>query len=182
MKKETRLLGILTLSAFVLSGCLVSTRTYPLTKERVDQNLSSGNRGYLMGQPPAEETGKPRKATRVMQVVEMEFGSREENKTPAKAPVEQVASYEPQASGEFYQEDEPQDEAPVSQDYRKYKVQKNDTLQKISEKFYGTTRKWMKIYEANRDVLKGPNKIYPGQVINIPEEGMMLKESEENLK
>ena len=181
MKKETRLLGILTLSAFVLSGCLVSTRTYPLTKERVDQNLSSGNRGYLTGQPPAEESGKPRKATRVTQVVEVEFGSRDKSNAPAKAPVEQVDS-EPQANEESYQEDEPQDEAPLSQDYRKYTVQKNDTLQKISEKFYGTTRKWMKIYEANRDVLKGPNKIYPGQTINIPEEGIMLKETEENLK
>jgi len=52
----------------------------------------------------------------------------------------------------------------------KYTVQKGDTLQKISQKFFGTTKKWYKIYEANRDVLKSPDKIYPGQVINIPVE------------
>ncbi|MBI5145188.1 MAG: LysM peptidoglycan-binding domain-containing protein [Candidatus Omnitrophica bacterium] len=62
----------------------------------------------------------------------------------------------------------------------KYTVQKNDTLQKISQKFYGTTKKWAKIYEANKDTLKGPNKIYPGQVLDIPVE--FLKEPSENLK
>jgi nucleoid-associated protein YgaU len=71
---------------------------------------------------------------------------------------------------------------------QKYVVGKNDTLQKISKKFYGTTRHWTKIYEANRDVLKGPDKVYPGQTLNIPEAGEMkpasetLSEPKENLK
>ncbi len=181
MKKETTLLGVLTLSAFVLSGCLVTTRTYPLTKERVDQNLSSGNRGYLKGQPPAEELDRSRKSTRVTQVVEFEFGNQADKKAPENAAPQAVYS-EPQAGGDDYLESGTPEETPVPVNYRKYKVQKNDTLQKISQRFYGTTRKWTKIYEANRDVLKGPNKIYPGQTINIPEEGIQLKDTEENLK
>jgi nucleoid-associated protein YgaU len=59
-------------------------------------------------------------------------------------------------------------------------VQKDETLQKISHKFFGTTKKWTKIYELNKDTLKSPNKLYPGQVINIPVES--LKEPKENLK
>jgi len=50
-----------------------------------------------------------------------------------------------------------------------YVVEKGDTLQAISDKFYGTTRKWKKIYEANKDVLEGPDKIKPGQKLVIPE-------------
>ena len=49
-----------------------------------------------------------------------------------------------------------------------YEVQKDDTLQKISNKFYGTTTKWPEIFEANKEVLSDPSKIYPGQVIVIP--------------
>ncbi|MBM3255022.1 MAG: LysM peptidoglycan-binding domain-containing protein [Candidatus Omnitrophica bacterium] len=71
----------------------------------------------------------------------------------------------------------------------KYTVGKNDTLQKISNRFYGTTKKWLKIYEANKAVLKGPDKIYPGQVLSIPIDSKTsarkteaLEETGENLK
>jgi nucleoid-associated protein YgaU len=52
---------------------------------------------------------------------------------------------------------------------RTYKVAKGDTLQKISRKFYGTTKKWPLLYKANRDKLKTPDKVYPGQILVIPE-------------
>ncbi|MBL7210502.1 MAG: LysM peptidoglycan-binding domain-containing protein [Candidatus Omnitrophica bacterium] len=69
----------------------------------------------------------------------------------------------------------------VSEQYfENYTVQKGDTLQKISQKYFGTTKKWKKIFEANTDKLKGPDKIRPGQVIRIPLE--RLKEPAENLK
>jgi len=51
-----------------------------------------------------------------------------------------------------------------------YVVKKGDTLQKISEKFYGTTKKWKNIYDANRHVLKSPDRIRPGQKLIIPAE------------
>lgn len=50
-----------------------------------------------------------------------------------------------------------------------YTVEKGDTLQKISKKFYGTTRQWKKIYEANKELLKSPDTIRPGQTLNIPQ-------------
>jgi len=49
-----------------------------------------------------------------------------------------------------------------------YVVKKGDTLQKISKEFYGTTKRWKKIYEANKKVLKGPDFIKKGQKLVIP--------------
>jgi len=48
-----------------------------------------------------------------------------------------------------------------------YTVQSGDNLSKIGTK-YGVS--WQKIYEANRDKLNDPDKIYPGQELTIPSE------------
>jgi nucleoid-associated protein YgaU len=68
-------------------------------------------------------------------------------------------------------EDAPFIEEPVKEEvsYKMYKVQQGDTLQKVSQKMYGTTKQWKKIYDFNKDNLKNPDKIYPGQKIKIPE-------------
>lgn len=49
-----------------------------------------------------------------------------------------------------------------------YVVEKGDTLQKISKKMYGTTKRWKVIFEANKNVLKSPDMIKPGQKLVIP--------------
>jgi nucleoid-associated protein YgaU len=51
---------------------------------------------------------------------------------------------------------------------RTYTVRAGDTLSKISKEFYGDANQYMKIFEANRDQLKDPNKIQPGQELIIP--------------
>ena len=51
-----------------------------------------------------------------------------------------------------------------------YTIQEDDTLQKISKKFYDAYSKWPKIYEANKDKLKSPEFIKPGITIRIPQE------------
>jgi len=50
-----------------------------------------------------------------------------------------------------------------------YIVQKGDTLSKISQKYYGSTRSWQKILSANQDVLPDPNHLKPGLKLIIPE-------------
>jgi len=58
---------------------------------------------------------------------------------------------------------------PEKKNVRHYVVRKGDTLQKISKKFFGTTKKWRAIYKANRKALaKGPDKIHPGMKLVIP--------------
>ena len=48
-----------------------------------------------------------------------------------------------------------------------YEVVAGDSLSKIAKREYGNAGEWKRIYEANRDTLKDPDKIYPGQKLNI---------------
>jgi nucleoid-associated protein YgaU len=58
--------------------------------------------------------------------------------------------------------EEPEDKAEI------YEIVSGDTLGGIAKKFYGSASKYMKIFEANREIISDPNKIYPGQKIRIP--------------
>ncbi|MEO8742417.1 MAG: LysM peptidoglycan-binding domain-containing protein [Lysobacteraceae bacterium] len=49
-----------------------------------------------------------------------------------------------------------------------YTVVSGDNLSKIAKHFYGHANRWSAIFEANRDQLKDPDKIFPGQVLKIP--------------
>lgn len=49
-----------------------------------------------------------------------------------------------------------------------YTIEKGDNLSKIAKKFYGNANLYNKIFEANREVIKDPDLIYPGQKIRIP--------------
>jgi nucleoid-associated protein YgaU len=51
---------------------------------------------------------------------------------------------------------------------RMYIVKSGDTLSKISKQFYGSPSDYMKIFDANRDLLDDPNKISVGQELKIP--------------
>ena len=59
--------------------------------------------------------------------------------------------------------------APAAPAPRTYTVAKGDTLSKIAKQHYGDANKWKKIYDANRDILKDPDRIFPGQVLKIPD-------------
>jgi len=52
---------------------------------------------------------------------------------------------------------------------RSYTVVQGDSLSKIAKRHYGDANKWRTIYEANRDLIKDPDLIYPGQSFRIPE-------------
>ncbi len=52
---------------------------------------------------------------------------------------------------------------------RTYTVVSGDSLSKIAKREYGDGNQWKKIFEANRDILKDPDKIFPGQTLQIPE-------------
>ena len=49
-------------------------------------------------------------------------------------------------------------------------VDKGDTLWAVSKKAYGDGSKYMKSFEANKPMLSDPDKIYPGQVLRIPQD------------
>lgn len=48
-----------------------------------------------------------------------------------------------------------------------YVIEKGDTLWGVAKKFLGNGSKYNKIFEDNREVIKDPDLIYPGQKIRI---------------
>ncbi|OOR98895.1 peptidoglycan-binding protein LysM [Haemophilus paracuniculus] len=56
----------------------------------------------------------------------------------------------------------------VAGDDEFYVIQKGDTLWKIAEKAYGNGAKYTAIVDANKEVIKDADKIFPGQKIRIP--------------
>lgn len=82
--------------------------------------------------------------------------------TPAAAaPTAQQAAPEPEAAPEPDSSEQPSS--------RFYTVKSGDTLSKIAREFYGNASKYPVIFEANKPMLTNPDRIYPGQVLRIPE-------------
>lgn len=49
-----------------------------------------------------------------------------------------------------------------------YVIQSGDSLSKIAKEYYGDAMQYPRIFEANKEVIEDPDKIYPGQKIRIP--------------
>lgn len=118
-----------------------------------------GNRGYLVGKGVSEEKSAPAKKEKgVMRLV------------PFTRSAEPQVVYQPTASPdkEYTEEKGSGTIGEKRVEEKIYVVKKGDTLQKISNKMYGTTKKWKKIFEANKDTLKDPDDIRPDQKLVIP--------------
>lgn len=59
-------------------------------------------------------------------------------------------------------------DAPPEPEATYYTVESGDTLWKIADQHYGDGSKYLTIFEANKPMLKDPDKIYPGQKLRIP--------------
>ena len=58
--------------------------------------------------------------------------------------------------------------APSHAATRDYTIKSGDSLSKIAKRFYGDAGDWQRIYQANKDQIKDPDLIHPGQKIIIP--------------
>jgi nucleoid-associated protein YgaU len=58
--------------------------------------------------------------------------------------------------------------APAAEVYETYEVKSGDSLSKIAKRVYGDGKAWRRIFEANKDTVKDPDKIFPGQKLKIP--------------
>ncbi|MFT3754860.1 MAG: LysM peptidoglycan-binding domain-containing protein [Pseudoxanthomonas sp.] len=56
----------------------------------------------------------------------------------------------------------------VGEEVETYTIAKGDLLSTIAQKKYGRASAWKQIYEANRDVIEDPDRIFPGKVIKLP--------------
>jgi nucleoid-associated protein YgaU len=59
-------------------------------------------------------------------------------------------------------------EQPVGTSGKTYTVKAGDTLSKIAREHLGDANAYMKIFNANKDLLTDPDKIKPGQVLRLP--------------
>jgi nucleoid-associated protein YgaU len=172
MKKSLVLFSILCLAlSLALDGC-TRVRTYTADQERVDQDLTAGNAGYLVGAPSPDELNKVRKMTRQTYVAEVEIGqtpprSKSRRADGSRKAMAVEAVQEP--SGTVMIEEPLASSTSTQAKVTTYVVQNNDTLEKISQKVYGSSKKWRRIYEANQDKLKSPDRIYAGQELKIPQ-------------
>ena len=73
--------------------------------------------------------------------------------------IEKVEAAEATVSGQSAQ---------LGADEEFYIIEKGDSLWKIAEKAYGNGSKYTAIFDANREVIVDPDKIFPGQKIRIP--------------
>jgi nucleoid-associated protein YgaU len=159
------------------SGC-VSIHPRIVDRPRVDQELPAG----------AEEQYPNREKTR--QVIEIEVDQKGKQEVEKKTSAKQVAPAEKSTEGQSKVVTEPKETTVVHDENftfpkmtsqtltqpavaangtaEQYVVQKDDTLQKISKKLYGSYSKWTVIYDENRDVIKDPNFLKPGKVLKIP--------------
>lgn len=62
------------------------------------------------------------------------------------------------------------EDAAVEKKPTTYTVKKGDSLWRIAGRVYGNPFKWPRIYKANKEKIKNANKVYPGQVLTIPQD------------
>jgi nucleoid-associated protein YgaU len=85
--------------------------------------------------------------------------------------VDKVVSDEltyPKPAAENPATDEAAADQPAEEKIEFYEIKSGDTLSGIAKEFYGDFGMYTKIFEANREVIEDPDKIYPGQKIRIP--------------
>ena len=63
---------------------------------------------------------------------------------------------------------QPAADEPAEEKIEFYEIKSGDTLSGIAKHFYGDFKLYTKIFDANRDVIGDPDKIYPGQKIRVP--------------
>jgi len=168
-----------------LFGCAstddIEVRRYVEIRDRIDQNMEGGNAGYLSGSPQPEDRSEYKKTRRVyvLEVSKGEGNLELENNGGSNvrrtSPAVSTNSNYTQPSARAVPVIDPivsSSETDYSREtsFVDYTVGKDDTLQKISKKFYDSYSQWPKIYRANKDVIGDPDKIKPGIVIRVPVE------------
>ena len=164
-----------------IAGCGgVRSRFYAVDRPRVDQ-ANMGNAGYIGG--TKKDGGSiAERSTRRIYVFEFDKKKKPEVAkdtgktvdTSSPQVTEPVKTSERGITLPYIGDDEPAADTGSSNEASgvaagmPYTVVKDDTLQKIAKKVYGSYGKWTKIYDANKDKIKNPNFVKPGTVIMIP--------------
>ena len=133
---------------------------------------ATGDSGVGRPGREASRTGADKTATPTHESLSSFLESQSKNDSPAPAPQAPVSN--PQAAS-------PASPAAAVGDLTIYEkaekikttrfhiVRKEETLSAIAQQYYGTPAKWQKILDANKNVIKDPNKLQPGTKLIIPD-------------
>lgn len=162
----------------LVAGCQAPSRMATRVKEvpRVDLSLEGGNRGYLVGTPPAGEGSG--KTTRQMVETDVEIPTLYKPKPGSKQGFGEIAPPE-------IEQEESEIEAAAGgtapTHYDTYVVQKGESLWSIAAKpeIYGKATRWRRIFDANRDLLKSPDRLKAGMTLKIPRQAEPDEEPED---
>lgn len=152
-----------------ISGCRAGGRV--IEEPRADFDVPpDGNRGYLVGTPPA--LADDRKPTRQMVEAEFETPPLRRGKGTAPAELEGVAPPEVDLS-DSSSDEETAEESSAAGPLTTYVVQKGETLWSIAAKpeVFGDATKWRRLYRMNHDLLGSPDHLRAGMTIKIPQVG-----------
>lgn len=58
---------------------------------------------------------------------------------------------------------------PAAPHQRTHRVQPGESLMAIAKQYYNDTKQWRRIFDANKDILVGPNSVKAGMILLIPE-------------
>ncbi len=193
MLKETMM--VIFLSVFAAGCAGMQAQSYVMTTKRADIENKSGNSGYIAGKGQYQEPVRKTRKVYVLELtkpipegevkkVEQEIQSAPQQavaQAPAEATHQQPAAVQETTKRIVIPRIEDEPVAAVAETVKAeeigpkedqtYTVLKDDTLQKIAKKFYGSYGKWIKLYEANKAKLKNPNVVRPGTVLTIPAVG-----------
>lgn len=149
-------------SLLTIVGCRTATRVSEVP--RVDLELEGGNRGYLVGHPPDAAAWK---TTRQMVQMDIEVPSFYQP-TRSGAPMSLDGIAPPETETEEPVAHVPPEWTPVA--YDTYVVKKGDSLWSIAAQpeVYGKATRWRRIFDANRELLKNPDRLRPGMALKIP--------------
>jgi nucleoid-associated protein YgaU len=160
------------MACLLAAGCRSRTRVAEIP--RVDIQIEgAGNRGYLVGTPPAAGDIK---TTRKMVETTIELSGKDKGlprTTPITADELASANYESPAeiSDESLTASSELATIPMTGSaFDSYVVQKGDSLWSIASKpdVYGKAGRWREIFDANRDQLKEPGSLQAGMTLKIP--------------
>ncbi|WP_407910181.1 LysM peptidoglycan-binding domain-containing protein [Lysobacter claricitrinus] len=101
--------------------------------------------------PPTAATNEPQQIT--PRVVPPAPALQASNAQPAQTPATSPAAVAPTPTAT----------------QRTYTVQQGDSLSKIAKHVYGDAERWHLIFDANRERISDPDRIYPGQVLMLPD-------------
>jgi nucleoid-associated protein YgaU len=132
---------------FAMAGCQ-EKKEEPVAQAPVQQPVEK----FPEAQVPPPEPQPPAAATSV----------------PPAPPVDTTAEKPAATSGHKAKPQPKESYASGKKAARTYVVKKGDTLQKISEKFYQTTKNWRRICDANKKVIKNCDDLEPGTKLVIP--------------